>query len=201
MCDPVSYAVIRTGMAYQEYQSYKAEAKYINQNTVATAGRIRNEAIYKDISLQKKQGVEYDKTAADKFKIAIEAKQKRGTAKVQLFERGLGGNLFTSIIGEIDRQEGRAYESQDINYENVIMSLDEQRLAWNRQFGNQILSLPRVAPPSFRKYALCAAADISSVYMANTAPSTNPVTGTGRFDGAGTMESYQLNPTGYSGSR
>ena len=29
MCDPVSYAVIRTGMAYQEYQSDKAEAKYI----------------------------------------------------------------------------------------------------------------------------------------------------------------------------
>ena len=117
--------------------------------------------------------------------------------KLFLFSDYSNASQNIKIIIKIDNS---IITSQDINYENVIMSLDEQRLAWNRQFGNQILSLPRVAPPSFGNYALSAAADISSVYMANTAPSTNP-TGTGRFDGAGSMESYQLNPTGYSGSR
>jgi len=174
MCNPYAYAAIRIGQGYMQYQDDKAYANQVNANTDATGKRIRNEAIYKDISLQRKKDVEYDKTAAEKFKIAIEAKEKKGKVKVQLFESNIGGNLFTYLTGDIDRQEGRAYESQDINYENVIMSLDEQRLAWNRQFTNQIFALPRVAKPNFTNYALSAAGDISSVFMASSAPSTPP---------------------------
>lgn len=174
MCNPYAYAAIRIGQAYMQYQDDKAEANYINAKTDATGKRIRNEAIYKDISLQRKKDVEYDKTAAEKFKIAIEAKEKKGKVKVQLFESNLGGNLFTYLTGDIDRQEGRAFEVQDINYENVTRTIEEDRLAWNRQFTNQIFALPRVAKPNFTNYALSAAGDITSVFMASSAPSTPP---------------------------
>ena len=85
MCNPYAYAAIRIGQAYMQYQDDKAEANYINAKTDATGKRIRNEAIYKDISLQKKKDVEYDKTAAEKFKIAIEAKEKKGKTWFQSF--------------------------------------------------------------------------------------------------------------------
>ena len=172
MCNPYVYAAIRIGQAYTQYQDDKAEANYINAKTDATAKRVRNEAIYKDVSLQRKKDIEYDKTAAKKFEIALEAKEKKGKVKVQLFESNLGGNLFTYLTGDIDRQEGRAFEVQDINYENVTRTIEEERLAWNRQFTNQIFALPRVAKPNFTNYALSAGADITSVFMASSAPST-----------------------------
>ena len=175
MCNPYAYAAIRIGQAYMQYQDDKAEANYINAKTDATGKRIRNEAIYKDISLQRKKDVEYDKTAAEKFKIAIEAKEKKGKVKVQLFESNLGGNLFTYLTGDIDRQEGRAFEVQDINYENKIRTIEEDRLAWNRQFANQIFALPRIAKPNAFNYALNAGADITSVFLASSAPSTPKV--------------------------
>ena len=172
MCNPYAYAAIRIGQAYMQYQDDKAEANYINAKTDATGKRIRNEAIHKDISLQRKKDVEYDVTAKEKFEIAIKAKEKKGKVKVQLFESNLGGNLFTYLTGDIDRQEGRAFEVQDINYENVTRTIEEDRLAWNRQFTNQIFALPRVAKPNFTNYALSAAGDITSVFLASSAPST-----------------------------
>ena len=53
MCNPYAYAAIRIVQAYMQYQDDKAEANYINAKTDATGKRIRNEAIYKDISLQR----------------------------------------------------------------------------------------------------------------------------------------------------
>ena len=47
----------RIGQVHMQYQDDKAEANYINAKTDATK-RIRNEAIYKDISLQRKKDVE-----------------------------------------------------------------------------------------------------------------------------------------------
>jgi hypothetical protein len=172
MCNPYAYAAMQFGSAYVQYKNDKAQAANINANTTATAKRVRDEAIYTDISLQKKKSVEYDKAAGEKFKLALEAKKKSGTAKVQLFERGIQGNSFDYLINDIDRNKGRAFEVTDTNYENVIISIEDSRLAYNRQFTNQILNLPRAAKPTFGSYAIGAAANSSMAFMNAKAPDT-----------------------------
>ena len=176
MCNPYAYAAMQFGSAYVQYKNDKAQAANINANTTATAKRIRDEAIYTDISLQKKKSVEYDKAAGEKFKLALEAKKKSGTAKVQLFERGIQGNSFDYLINDIDRNKGRAFEVTDTNYENVIISIEDSRLAYNRQFTNQILNLPRAAKPTFGSYAIGAAANSSMAFMNAKAPDTPDAT-------------------------
>ena len=176
MCNPYAYAAMQFGSAYVQYKNDKAQAADINANTTATAKRVRDEAIYTDISLQKKKSVEYDKAAGEKFKLALEAKKKSGTAKVQLFERGIQGNSFDYLINDIDRNKGRAFEVTDTNYENVIISIEDSRLAYNRQFTNQILNLPRAAKPTFGSYAIGAAANSSMAFMNAKAPDTPDAT-------------------------
>ena len=176
MCNPYAYAAMQFGSAYVQYKNDKAQAADINANTTQTAKRINNEAIYTDISLQKKKSVEYDKAAGEKFKLALEAKKKLGTAKVQLFERGIQGNTFDYLINDIDRNKGRAFEVTDTNYENVIISIEDSRLAYNRQFTNQILNLPRAAKPTFGSYAIGAAANSSMAFMNAKAPDTPDAT-------------------------
>ena len=176
MCNPYAYAAMQFGSAYVQYKNDKAQAADINANTTATAKRVRDEAIYTDISLQKKKSVEYDKAAGEKFKLALEAKKKSGTAKVQLFERGIQGNSFDYLINDIDRNKGRAFEVTDTNYENVIISIEDSRLAYNRQFTNQILNLPRAAKPTFGSYAIGAAANSSMAFMNAKAPDTSDAT-------------------------
>ena len=176
MCNPYAYAAMQFGSAYVQYKNDKAQAANINANTTATAKRVRDEAIYTDISLQKKKSVEYDKAAGEKFKLALEAKKKSGTAKVQLFERGIQGNSFDYLINDIDRNKGRAFEVTDTNYENVIISIEDSRLAYNRQFTNQILNLPRAAKPTFGSYAIGAAANSSMAFMNAKAPDTPDAT-------------------------
>ena len=176
MCNPYAYAAMQFGSAYVQYKNDKAQAADINANTTATAKRVRDEAIYTDISLQKKKSVEYDKAAGEKFKLALEAKKKSGTAKVQLFERGIQGNSFDYLINDIDRNKGRAFEVTDTNYENVIISIEDSRLAYNRQFTNQILSLPLAAKPTFGSYAIGAAANSSMAFMNASAPATPDAT-------------------------
>jgi len=172
MCNPYAYAAFQFASAYQQYRSDKAYATSVNANTMAAAKRASNEAIYTDISLQKKKSVEFDKTAAEKFKAAIAAKKKEGEVKVQLFERGVGGNMFDSLIGDIHRQKGNAFNASDTNYENVIISIEDKRLAYNRQFTNQILSMPLMAAPSFGSYALSAAVNSSAMFINTQAPKT-----------------------------
>ena len=176
MCNPYAYAAMQFGSAYVQYKNDKAQAADINANTTQTAKRVRDEAIYTDISLQKKKSVEYDKAAGEKFKLALEAKKKSGTAKVQLFERGIQGNTFDYLINDIDRNKGRAFEVTDTNYENVIISIEDSRLAYNRQFTNQILNLPRAAKPTFGSYAIGAAANSSMAFMNAKAPDTPDAT-------------------------
>jgi len=172
MCNPYAYAAMQFGNSYMQYKNDKAQANSVNANTFDTAKRINNEAIYTDISLQKKKSVEYDKAAADKFKLSLEAKKKTGSAKVQLFERGIQGNSFDYLINDIKRNEGRAFGVTDTNYENVIISIEDSRLAYNRQFTNQILNLPLAASPRFGSYALGAAANASMMFMNTQAPTT-----------------------------
>ena len=172
MCNPYAYAAMQFGSAYVQYKNDKAQAQSINDTTFATAKRINNEAIYTDISLQKKKSVEYDKSAGEKFKLMLEAKQKTGSAKVQLFERGIQGNSFDYLINDVKRNEGRAFGVVDTNYENVIISIEDSRLAYNRQFTNQILNLPLAAKPTFGAYAIGAAANSSMAFMNASAPAT-----------------------------
>tara|TARA_R110000737_G_scaffold35594_1_gene54680 strand:- start:418 stop:984 length:567 start_codon:yes stop_codon:yes gene_type:complete len=178
MCNPYAYAAMQFGSAYVQYKNDKAQAKNINDTTFATAKRINNEAIYTDISLQKKKSVEFDKSAGEKFKLMLEAKQKTGSAKVQLFERGIQGNSFDYLINDVKRNEGRAFGVVDTNYENVIISIEDSRLAYNRQFTNQILSLPLAAKPNFGMYAIGAAANSSMAFMNASAPATPDATAT-----------------------
>ena len=42
--------------------------------------------------------------------------------------------MFATLIGDIDRSEGRGFNLIDTNYENTIRSIEDHRLAWNRQF-------------------------------------------------------------------
>ena len=83
MCNPYAYAAMQFGSAYVQYKNDKAQAQSINDNTFATAKRINNEAIYTDISLQKKKSVEFDKSAGEKFKLMLEAKKKTGPKAVK----------------------------------------------------------------------------------------------------------------------
>ena len=102
----------------------------------------------------------------------LAAKKAKGKAKVLLFERGLGGNVFTTLIGDIDRNEGRAFNNTDMNYENAVYSIEDQRLAYNRQFTNQILNMPLRSYAPFGTYLLSAAANTTGAYMMTQAPST-----------------------------
>jgi len=172
MCNPYAYAAMQFGSAYVQYKNDKAQANSVNANTFAAAERTRDEAIYTDISLQKKKSVEYDKAAGEKFKLSLEQKRKTGSAKVQLFERGIQGNSFDYLINDIKRNEGRAFGVTDTNYENVVISIEDSRLAYNRQFTNQILNLPLAASPKFGSYALGAAANTSMLLMKTKAPKT-----------------------------
>ena len=190
MCNPYAYAAFQFGSAYMQYNQDKDKAKRINENTYATGERIRNEAIYTDISLQKKKSVEYDKTAAEKFKLKLEEKKKKGTAKVLLFERGTQGNVFDTVIHDIERNKGVAFNIVDQNYENAIISIEDSRLAYNRQFENQILSLPLASKPNFALYALNAAANSSAMFMSTSAPSTPPA-GSGTGINGGYYTDYQ----------
>ena len=172
MCNPYAYAALQFGNAYVQYNQARYKAKMTNDAAYSTAERVRNEAIYTDISLQKKKSVEYDKTAAEKFKLSLEEKKKKGTAKVLLFERGTQGNVFDNVINDISRNKGVAFNIVDQNYENAIISIEDSRLAYNRQFTNQILNLPLASKPNFALYALNAAANSSAMFMNTQAPST-----------------------------
>ena len=52
MCNPYAYAALQFGQQYFQYQADKAYAADVNARTDAAAARTREEAIYKDISLQ-----------------------------------------------------------------------------------------------------------------------------------------------------
>ena len=172
MCNPYAYAAFQFGSSYMQYNQAKAKAKMTNDAAYSTADRVRKESIYTDISLQKKKSVEYDKTAAEKFKLSLEEKKKKGTAKVILFESGAQGNVFDTVINDISRNKGVAFNIVDQNYENAIISIEDSRLAYNRQFENQILNLPLASKPNFALYALDAAASSSSMFMQTSAPDT-----------------------------
>ena len=172
MCNPTAYTALRVFSAVQSYQADKAKSKSINENAVTNAKNIREEAIYKDNSLIRKKEIEEDKISNKQEKLGVLETQKKGQVKLAVFERGIGGNLFNTLIGDVERQAGKDSNIIDQNYENYMYGMHQDRLAWNRRFTNQINNLPRAYKPSFISYALSAATDIGTMYMANAAPAT-----------------------------
>ena len=180
MCTPEAYIAARVLQGYTQYQSDKAQAKTINQNAVAKGERLREEAIYTDNSLIRQKELEEDKTIDQKLAIKEQELKTSGTARTQFFENGLGGNLYNTVLGDISRQAGKEINTVDMNYENKLRSIATDRLAYNRRYTNQILSLPRAYKPSFMTYAISTTVDIAGMYMSNQAPST-PNTGTNQM--------------------
>ena len=172
MCDPTAYAALRVFQAYNSYKTDKDKANRINQNAVTNAKNIREEAIYKDNSLIRKKEIEEDKISNKQEKLGVLETQKKGQVKLAVFERGIGGNLFNTLIGDVERQAGKDSNIIDQNYENYMYGMHQDRLAWNRRFTNQINSLPRSYKPTWHSYALDAAVDVGTMYMANSAPAT-----------------------------
>jgi len=172
MCTPEAYIASRILQGFTQYQSDKAQANRINADTNAKAERLRNEAIYTDNSLIRQKELEEDRTIDQKTKIQEKKLQTEGIAKVQFFENGIGGNLYNTVLGDIARQAGKQINTVDLNYENKLRAIASDRLAYNRRYTDQILSLPRAYKPSFMTYALSASMDIGSMYMSNQAPST-----------------------------
>jgi hypothetical protein len=172
MCTPQAYIASRILQGFTQYQSDKAQANRINADTTAKAERLRDEAIYTDNSLIRQKEIEEDKTIDQKLAIKEQELKTSGTAKTQFFENGIGGNLYNTVIGDIARQAGKQINTVDMNYENKLRAIASDRLAYNRRYTDQILSLPRAYKPSFMTYALSATMDIGSMYMSNQAPST-----------------------------
>lgn len=171
MCNPAAYAVFQIASAVNDYNNAKNTAKSINDNSAATATRIRNEAIYSDNSLIRKQERETEKTSLQKFQTNIKGKKLLAEAKVGIGEKNITGNITDTLLGDIERQRGFAFTTIDSNYENYIRSIDENREAQNRNYSNQILALPRAVRPSFLPYALKAAGNIALASY-NPAPNT-----------------------------
>ena len=170
MCTPEAYVAMQVVGAVTKYQADSESAKQINSNSQATAARLRAAAITDDKALQRKETADANVLADQKLKIGIQAKEKKGTAKLQLSEKGVGGNILDSIIGQISRQEGNAFNTIDNNYANLMISSGYNRLAQNERYGNQIFSLPRANQPSFGSYALQAGVNIAGMYISNAAP-------------------------------
>lgn len=172
MCTPEAYAATRIVQGFTQYQADKAQANQTNRDSVTKAEKLREEAIYTDNAFIRKQEVTEDQTISQKEKIQKQKLLTEGSAKVAFFEKGLGGNLYDTVLGDIARQAGNELRTVDQNYENQIRAIGADRLAYNRRYSNQILSLPKAYKPSFMTYALATAVDVGSVYMANQAPKT-----------------------------
>ncbi len=174
MCTPEAYIATRVLQGYTQYQSDKAKAKNINRDTKTKAATLRDEAIYTDNAFIRKKEEADQKASFQKAKISDRKLQVEGEARASLGEKGVGGNLFVSVLGDIARNAGKELNTIDLNYENKIRGIATNRLAQNRMYSNQILKLPRAYKPSWATYALEASVDIGGMYMANSAPKTPP---------------------------
>ena len=172
MCTPEAYIASRVLQGFTQYQADKSKANQINRDTQIKARNLREEAIYTDSALIRKQEVTEDQTALQKEKISTKKLQLEGTAKATLGERNVGGNLEMTVLGDIARNAGKELNVVDQNYENQIRAIGADRLAYNRRFTNQILKLPKAYKPSFMTYALATSVDVGMMYMANQAPDT-----------------------------
>lgn len=178
MCTLEAYVASRVLQGYTQYQSDKSRAEDINNNAVAKAKTIREEAIYKDNALIRERELKEDQLKEKKLKLKEEELRKKGQVKLAIFEKGIGGNVFDSLVGDVERQAGKDSNIIDQNFDNYMYGMAQDRLAWNRRFTDQINNLPRAYKPSWQTYAISASMDIGTMYMNNAAPKTpNPSSG------------------------
>jgi len=104
MCTPEAYIASRVLQGYTQYQSDKSRAEDINNNAVAKARTIREEAIYKDNALIRQREIKEDQLNEKKLKLREEELRKKGEVKLAIFEKGIGGNVFDSLVGDVERQ-------------------------------------------------------------------------------------------------
>lgn len=187
MCNPTAFTALRVFSAVQSYRADKAKANYINSQTDAKAKTIREEAIYKDNALIRQREIKEDQLIEKKVKLQEDSLKKKGEVRLALFEKGISGNVFDSLIGDVERQEGKASNIIDENFDNYMLGMSQDRLAWNRRFTNQTNNLPRAYKPSFTSYAIEGATNISTLYMNNAAPKT---------PSASSSNSINFNPDG-----
>ena len=172
MCTMEAYIAGKVLGAYTQYQGDKAQADYINSTSQTKAKNLANEAIYKDNAFIREKEVKEDQLIAKKEDIEEKKLKVLGSANVQFFEKGIGGNIYNSLFGDIERSAGKQLNRVDQNYENYILANSNNRLAWNRKFTNQIFALPRAFKPSWATYAIGAATDIAVMNMNNKPPDT-----------------------------
>ncbi len=201
MCSPEAYAVFQVAQAVVGYSADSKAAKAVNQRAENTAATIRNNAIFSDNALIRKKELEIQKLSKQKFDVNLRAKQVLGTAKTKIGEKGIGGNIADTLIGDVERQRGMAFTTIDTNYENYVRAIDTNREETNRNYVSQVLSLQTASKPSFLPYALKAGVNIGSMYMATKPPNTNFKGINTSLDGASSYADYASNPTGYSGSK
>ena len=172
MCTMEAYVASKILGAYTQYEGDKAKAEHINSTSKAKQKNLANEAIYKDNAFIREKEVKEDQLISQKEDIVEKKLKVLGSANVNFFEKGIGGNIYYSLIGDIQRSAGKQLNKIDQNYENFILANDNNRLAWNRKFTNQIFALPRAFKPSFMTYAIGAATDITMMSMNNQPPDT-----------------------------
>lgn len=189
MCNPVAYAALTVASAVQSYRTDKARAQNVNQQTQERGEDLRDEAIYKDNSLIRQRETKEDQLIEKKVKLQEDSLKKKGEVRLALFEKGISGNVFDSLIGDVERQEGKASNIIDENFDNYMLGMSQDRLAWNRRFTNQTNNLPRAYKPSFTSYAIEGATNISTLYMNNAAPKTPSAS-------ASSSNSINFNPDG-----
>jgi len=199
MCSPQAYAVFQLAQAAISYSADTKSAKAVNQRAENTATTLRNNAIYSDNAQIRRKELEIQKLAKQKFDVNIRAKQVLGTAKTKIGEKGISGNVEDTLIGDIERQRGMAFNTIDTNYENYVRAIDTNREEINRNYVSQVLSLPTATRPSLLPYAIKAGVNISSMYLSTKAPDTTKINT--RLDGASNYTQYNLEPTAWSGSK
>ncbi len=172
MCTMEAYVASKILGAYTQYQGDKAQAEYINSTSKTKATNLANEAIYKDNAFIREKEVKEDQLIGQKEDVEEKKLKVLGSANVKFFEKGIGGNIYNTLIGDIERSAGKNLNRIDQNYENYILANSNNRLAWNRKFTNQIFALPRAFKPSFMTYAIGAATDIAVMNMNNQPPDT-----------------------------
>lgn len=175
MCTPDAYYVFQAVNAVNDYNNARTTAKNINQTAENTAQRIRNEAVYADNALIRKTAREEEKLSQQKFTTMVKARRTAAEAKVGIGEKGIGGSVVDTLLGDIDRARGIAFSTIDTNYENYMTAVTDQRMSTNRTYANQILGLPRSATPSFLPFAAKAVSNSVAFAYSIKAPDVKPV--------------------------
>ena len=127
MCDPIIGAALAIGsgiMNYQQAENQEKAAKARNATLRANA----DAAYARDMAiLDRRQQEEQEKTGKELFEARIEAVENRAAKQVRLGEAGITGLSVDAILGDTDRQAGRASQTLQRNFTSSIAALNDDR--------------------------------------------------------------------------